>query len=73
MTVGDGAVVGGGFPDAPGQKFVGAVADLVLAGLDLVPGLVGVGLAVVGPNPLGRSPGSGRSRRWLGSSSRGGT
>jgi hypothetical protein len=47
VAVGDGAVVGGGFPDAPADALAGAGKDLVLAALDLVPELAGVGFPII--------------------------
>ena len=41
------AVVTGLLPHTPGQEHAWAVADLVLAGLDLVPELARVGLLIV--------------------------
>jgi hypothetical protein len=47
VTAGDGAVVGGGLPDAPAHRLARTAADLVLAILDLVPELARVRLGVL--------------------------
>jgi hypothetical protein len=44
VAAGDGAVVGGGLLDAPADALAGAGEDFILAALDLVPELAGVGL-----------------------------
>ena len=46
VAVGDGAVVGGGVPDAPADALAGTGEDFVLAVFDFVPELAGIGFVI---------------------------